>query len=68
MLTPRQAEIAQLVAKGFSAKAIARRKGIAVQTVHNHIQAAAARVPGDGTPRFKLIIFSLTRDAEQDAA
>ena len=59
MLTPRQQEIAQYVARGLSAKAISRETGLAIQTVKNHIQAAADRLPGQGPPRFKIIILCL---------
>lgn len=59
MLTPRQRQVAELVAKGKSAKRIAREVGISVSTVRDHIQSAASRLPGPGRPRFKLVVFVL---------
>lgn len=56
-LTPRQIEIARMVAAGRSYKAIARALGITVDTVNFHVQEAADRLPGRGTPRLKLVVF-----------
>ena len=56
-LTPRQTEVAALVAKGLSAPAIARQIGCALDTVRVHINQAAARLPGTGQPREKLMWF-----------
>ena len=66
MLTPRQRDVAELVARGLSNKAIARETGLAISTVKEYIGAAASRLPGDGRPRFKLIVFVIS--GEQDAA
>lgn len=69
MLTPRQQEIAGLVAKGLSSKAIARETGLTVQTVNDHIMDAANRIPGPGRARYKLMMFYLSSDdADSDAA
>lgn len=57
ILTPRQKEIAQLVARGLSNKAIADSTGIAYNTVENHIRQAADRLEFDGRPRHKLTLF-----------
>jgi DNA-binding NarL/FixJ family response regulator len=46
----------------MSAKAIGRDLGISVRTVRNHVCDAAARLPGNGPPRFKLIVFILEDD------
>jgi len=56
-LTPRQQEVAGLVAKGFTAEQIARQIGAATPTVRQHIQDAAERLPGEGRPRHKLSIW-----------
>lgn len=56
-LTKRQAEIAILVARGFPDKVIAERMDISIDGVRARIQAAAANVPGNGTPRHKLILW-----------
>lgn len=57
MLTPRQAEVAGLVARGLSTKAIAQETGLAVPTVKEYIKQAAGRIPGDTPPRHKLILW-----------
>lgn len=67
MLTPRQREVARLVAEGKSAKRIAREIGVSPRTAEAHIRDAASRIPGDGPARWKLIVFVLGGD-EQDAA
>ena len=56
-LTIRQTEIAGLVARGLSDKVIAARTELAIDTVRVHIQAAAARLPGNGSPRHKLTLW-----------
>jgi DNA-binding NarL/FixJ family response regulator len=60
MLTPRQREIAGLVAKGLSNKAIARKLGISVDTVKWHVQEAAQRVPFHCRARHALTLFVLS--------
>lgn len=65
MLTDRQREIAELVARGLTNKAIARETGLAVQTVKNHITRAAERIPGDGeNPRVRLAVFFIVHRDE----
>lgn len=59
MLTPRQQEIAQMVARGMSYKAIAKETGLSVHTVDNHIRQAAERLPIEGSPRHRLTLFVL---------
>ena len=71
MLTPRQREIAELVARGMTNKAIARETGLALQTVKNHISSAAERIPADSYPpavniRVRLAVFFVTY--QDDAA
>lgn len=61
-LTPRQVEIAALVAKGLSNKAIARETDLSLDTVDSHLRNIANRVPGPGTPRYKALIFFLSLD------
>jgi DNA-binding NarL/FixJ family response regulator len=39
LLTPRQAEVLQLLGEGLSTEAIASRLGVAVETARNHIRA-----------------------------
>jgi DNA-binding NarL/FixJ family response regulator len=61
-LTPRQREVAALVAKGYSNKRIARTVGISPRTVECHIQTAAARLTIPGPPRHRLVVFVLQLD------
>jgi DNA-binding NarL/FixJ family response regulator len=63
VLTPRQRDVAELVARGYSNKRIAKETGLALPTVKEHVSAAASRVPGDGPPRYRLIVFMLSDDA-----
>lgn len=56
-LSPRQTEIASLVARGLSDKVIAARCEISVDAVRFHIQAAAKTVGGEGTPRHRLTLW-----------
>ena len=66
-LTPRQAEIAGLVARGMSTKAIASEAGISERTAEVHIQQAAQRIGGDTPPRHRLMLwfFSLKKKAPE---
>ena len=56
-LTPRQTEIAALVARGLPDKVIAARTALSIDTVRFHIQAAAETVGGDGSPRHRLTLW-----------
>lgn len=56
-LTPREAEIARLVARGRSYKSIARTLGIELRTVQNHVVNAAQKLGGRGSPKIRLIVF-----------
>jgi DNA-binding NarL/FixJ family response regulator len=66
MLTPRQREVAGLVARGMSAPAIANTIGISAETVKVHIREAADRLAGDSRPRQKLTLwfFHLSPESE----
>ena len=57
MLTTRQKQIAELVGQGMSRKAIAREVGISPSTVKDHVERAAAQLPGNTPPRHKLILW-----------
>jgi DNA-binding NarL/FixJ family response regulator len=64
MLTPRQMQVAALVAQNKTNKTIARELGVSVQTVKDHIHDAAARLPYQGhSARIKLVVFTLTTPA-----
>lgn len=66
-LTRRQTEIAGLVARGLADKVIAARTDLAIDTVRVHIQAAAARIPGNGTPRHKLTLWFFNIETDEKA-
>lgn len=69
MLTPRQQEIARLVAKGWSNKRIGAALGISPNTVRDHISDAARFVPGSDVPaRRKLMLFFLNLEDDREAA
>lgn len=63
-LSTRQAQVAELVARGLPDKQIAARTGLAVKTVQVHVQVAASKIPGNTTPRHKLTLwfFGLSDD------
>lgn len=67
MLTPGQAAVVELAACGLSNKAIANTLGCSVRTVEDHIQEAAARIPGSGKPRFKCVVWFFTLSAQETA-
>jgi DNA-binding NarL/FixJ family response regulator len=68
VLTPRQRQVGELVARGLSAKAIAREIGLSVRTVEDHIQEAANRLPGGTPARHKLTIWFLNIRDDDEAA
>lgn len=70
MLTPRQHEVAQLVAKGMSNKAIARELDVSIDTVEAHVRDAAERLPVPGRARYRIMIwvFTLQQPAQDSNA
>lgn len=66
-LTKRQTEIATLVARGFADKVIAERMEISIDGVRARIQAAAAQIPGNGSPRHKLTLWFFNVFEEEKA-
>lgn len=66
MLSQRQAQIVERVARGLSYKVIAAELGISIRTVHTQVGRVAARIPGDASPRHRLTLFFLNID--DDAA
>jgi DNA-binding NarL/FixJ family response regulator len=58
-LTPRQKDIAQLVARGMSNRAIAQHTGLGERTVEWYIEEGARRVAGTTPPRHKLTLWFL---------
>lgn len=57
MLTKRQAEVVERVARGMPNKQIAHELHISMHTVDFHIRQAAVRIPGHAPPRRKLTLF-----------
>lgn len=56
-LTPRQQEIAGLLAEGLRPKQIAQRLGIAQSTVHAHLANAALRIGRRGPRMLVVALF-----------
>lgn len=56
-LTPREIEIARLVTAGKSYKRIGQQLGIEEDTVNKHVQSAAAKIGGSGSPKMRLVLF-----------
>lgn len=58
-LTPRQQEVAALVAKGLNRREIAHRLSvltpISIRTVDAHIMAIAVRLPNDDLPALRRV-------------
>lgn len=63
-LSRRQAEVVECVARGMPDKRIAAELHISVFTVRRHVRDAAARIPGDASPRHRLTLFFLNLAAE----
>lgn len=64
LLTERQIEVVQLVARGLSNKEIARALGISTRTVEDHVSNARKRL-GKGN-RAHLAAWAATRWAGED--
>lgn len=69
-LTPREVEVARLVAAGRSYKAIAAELGISVPTVQSHVLNAAEKLGGAGSPKVRIVVFvvQLLRDESRARA
>lgn len=63
-LSRRQAQVVECVARGMPDKRIAAQLHISIYTVRRHVQEAAARIPGDTTPRHRLMLFFLNLASE----
>ena len=68
MLTPRQQEIGALVARGMTTREIARQTGLAIPTVKDHIKRGAAQLPGDTSPRHRLMVWFFSTKTPAQAA
>ncbi len=54
-LSPRQQQIAALLAEGMTAKGVGRTLGISRDTVWVQVKRAARRIPGEGSARIRLV-------------
>ena len=71
-LTPREREVAELVATGLTCQQIARRlpnlrsrRGgtITAETVQNHVERIAERIGGEGQPRWRVLRWVIAQHA-----
>ena len=60
-MTPAQARVVALVLEGLTYTSIAARCGISRRTVCNHVQGAAARLPGQQPARTRLLVYFASR-------
>lgn len=60
-LSPRQAQIACMVADGVGRKIIASRLGISLKTVDNHITDICNKIEGEARPIVRITRFVLTQ-------
>jgi DNA-binding NarL/FixJ family response regulator len=67
-LTPRQTEVAALIAEGLSDKAIARELDLSFWTIRNHISRIVQRLPGTGPPRWRIMSWYIRRHSDRPAA
>jgi DNA-binding NarL/FixJ family response regulator len=69
MLTPRQVQIAGMLAREMSYKAIARELDISIRTVEDHVHDAARRInPGTPRPCVTVALWFVRLHDEGDAA
>lgn len=71
VLTPREREVAGMVAGGMLHKQVAFALNISPETVSVHVRAAARKLPGPGLPTRKLTRLSFlfqSSDSEPEAA
>jgi DNA-binding NarL/FixJ family response regulator len=54
-LSPRQTEVAALIAEGLSDKAIARELDLSYGTIRQYVVRIARRLPGSGPPRWRIM-------------
>jgi len=55
-LTPRQLEVAELVAHGDGYKDIGKKLGISCWTAKAHVVGIASRLPDDGLPPLRRVM------------
>ena len=67
-LSPRQQQVAALVAEGLSNKAIARKLELSYGTVRQYVVRIAKKLPGDGPPRWRIMAWHFRRSESDRAA
>jgi DNA-binding NarL/FixJ family response regulator len=66
--SPREREIAELVAAGYSRKSIAQRLGIAMGTVQSHMDRIANKIDGQGRLAIRITRFMMSAPSTAPAA
>lgn len=56
-LSTRQAQVAELVARGLPDKVIAAQTGLSIRTVQEHIYEASRKIPGPTSRRHRLTLW-----------
>jgi DNA-binding NarL/FixJ family response regulator len=67
-LTPQQRRVAVLLVGGLGYKRIAAGMGISERTVKMHVKHAVRGLPGEGSPRTKLLLWAPVLLAMPNAA
>jgi DNA-binding CsgD family transcriptional regulator len=67
-LTGQQRRVVVLLVGGLGYKRIAHGMGISVRTVKMHVKRASAGLPGEGSPRTKLLVWAPVLLAMPNAA
>lgn len=58
-LTPRETQVARLLAQGYTPKEVAVLLGVQLQTVRARIKHASARLPGPHAPMIRVILWAV---------
>lgn len=67
-MTPRQRQVAELLASGLTREQVAARLGVSVNTVRAHIAMIGLRLPGDGALRVRITRWVMQQRPEEIAA
>jgi DNA-binding CsgD family transcriptional regulator len=67
-LSPREAEIAKLVAGAYADDEIAERLGISVRTVHTHLDRIAKKLDASSSPHRRRRVIRDFVNSESSAA
>jgi DNA-binding CsgD family transcriptional regulator len=58
-LTPREIEVARLVARGLEAQRIGWMIGCSQRTIHQHVRNISAKLPGPVKPWLRVMLWAL---------